>query len=387
MKREKILITDGLFPNKFATWRNVEIISFMEEYQASVLVKHGKSWAGIVFEIDFDHEIFSSVFSASKYNILIFDPEYNYLNKFNERIDGREFNGSLAHYSYLITEDIEFNLGSFKLVYHIFLGSYYDFNNSFNFSDKRQVIHLYPGGGFSPGQTVQIGPTASVISTHPLTSSEVERKGNPNLLCLTAPMYFRNEFINPSRYLNQTHIGVCFSSLGNGKAKGAQKYRRIATIYKILYPKSKVRFYSVGNALKSRFIKRFKPMAFTDLENFYANDVDIYVNLSTKHAFNGWPLGLEAVKNGCALLTTDPDHVAKFYNADEYEIRPIERTYQFISAIRRLEKNRDLLESTKKMNMEFARNFASYSAQQGKIFEFIDTLILECSRSVYEDYK
>ena len=385
MGKEKILITDGLFPNKFATWRNVEIISFMEEYQTSVLVKHGKSWAGIVFEIDFDHEIFSKMFSASNYNILIFDPEYNYLNKFNERIDGTEFNGSLAHYSYLITEDTDFILESFKLVYHIFLGSYFDFNNNFDFSDKRQVIHLYPGGGFSPGQSVQIGPAASVISTHPLTSSEVERKGNPNLLCLTAPMYFRDEFENPSRDVNETHIGVCFSSLGNAKAKGAKKYRRIATIYKILYPKSKVRFYSVGNGLKSRFIKRYRPMAFTDLESFYANNVDVYVNLSTKHAFNGWPLGLEAVKNGCALLTTDPDQVASFYNADEYEIRPIERTHQFISTIRRFEKNRDLLEVTKKMNMEFARNFAGYQAQQSKIFEFINDLIFECSISAYKE--
>lgn len=387
MKKEKILITDGLFPNKFATWRNVEIISFMEEYQTSVLVKHGKSWAGIVFEIDFDHEIFSNVFSKSKYNILIFDPEYNYLNKFNERIDGRDFNGSLAHYSYLITEDTEFNLESFKLVYHIFLGSYFDFNSTFNFSDKRQVIHLYPGGGFSPGQSALIGPAASVISTHPITSSEVERKGNPNLLCLTAPMYFRDEFVNPPRDVNATHIGVCFSSLGNGKAKGAPKYRRIAMIYKVLYPKSKVRFYSVGNGLKSRFIKRYRPMAFTDLESFYANDVDIYVNLSTKHAFNGWPLGLEAVKNGCALLTTDPDRVAKFYNADKYEIRPIERTHQFISSIRRFETNKDLLKFTKKKNMQFAINYSSYNAQQGKIFEFIDNLIFECSISVHEDYR
>ena len=126
-------------------------------------------------------------------------------------------------------------------------------------------------------------------------------------------------------------------------------------------------------------------MAFTDLESFYANNVDVYVNLSTKHAFNGWPLGLEAVKNGCALLTTDPDQVASFYNADEYEIRPIERTHQFISTIRRFEKNRDLLEVTKKMNMEFARNFAGYQAQQSKIFEFINDLIFECSISAYKE--
>lgn len=377
MEKEKILITDGMFPNKFSTWRNVEIISFMEEYQTSILVKHGRSWT-----LDFDHEIFSRIFSSSKYNILIFDPEYNHLNKFNERIDGKEFNWSLSNYSYLITEDTDFNLESFKLIYHIFLGSYFDFNNAFNFPDKRQVIHLYPGGGFSPGQSVQIGPTASVISTHPLTSSEVERKGNPNLLCLTAPMYLRDEFVNPPRDLNETTIGVCFSSLGSAKEKGARKYRRIATIYKLLYPKTKVEFYSVGNGLKSRFIKRYKPMAFTDLESFYLNYVDVYVNTSTKHAFNGWPLGLEAVKNGCALLTTDPDQVAKFYNADKYEIRPIKHTHHFISAIRNFEKNRDLLGYTKKMNMQFVRNFAGYEAQQEKIFKFINNLILECSRDV-----
>lgn len=380
MRKHKILITDGLFPNKFATWRNVEIISLMEEFQASVLVKHGKSWAGIVFEIDFDHEIFSRVFSRSEYNILIFDSEYNYLNKFNQRIDGRVFNGSLANYSYLITEDTEFNLESFKLVYHIFLGGYFDFNNTFSFPDKRQVIHLYPGGGFSPGQSIQIGPDASVVSTHPITSTEVARKGNPNLLCLTAPMYFRDELVVLPEH-SQVQIGVCFSSLGYGKDKGAKKYRRIATLYKLMYPKSKVYFYSVGNGRKSRFIKHYKPMAFTDLESFYNSHVDVYVNLSTKHAFNGWPLGLEAVKNGCALLTTDPDQVAEFYNAHEYSIRPIKHTHQFISAIRRFEKDRTLLENQRRKNMEFAGNFASYEAQQGRIFGFINKLILECSKS------
>jgi hypothetical protein len=380
MARERVLVTDGLFPNKYATWRNVEIISFMEKYQTSVLVKHGKSWAGIVFDVDFDHEIFSRAFSTSRYNILIFDPEYNYLNKFNERIDGMVFNGVIPHYSYLITEDQEFNLESYKLIYHIFLGSYLDFNNIFSFPDERQVIHLYPGGGYFPGQSVQIGPAASVVSTHPITSLEVEEKGNSNLLCLTAPMYFADEPVRPKKNI-RAEIGVCFASLGNGKAKGARKYRAIATVYKILFPKSIVKFYSVGNSFKSRFISRFTPMAFTELENFYTNNIDIYLNLSTKHAFNGWPLGLEAIKNGCALLTTDPDRVAEFYGAEDFGIHPMNSSLEFIFAIRKFEKDRELLENTKIRNFEFVKNFSSFESQQGKIFKFIDRLLSSFSEN------
>jgi hypothetical protein len=122
-------------------------------------------------------------------------------------------------------------------------------------------------------------------------------------------------------------------------------------------------------------------MSFTELENFYSQFIDIYVNLSSKHAFNGWPLGLEAVKNGCALLTTDPDHVAHFYNADEYGIKPMKFTLQFVLAIRRYEKNQDLLLEARTQNVRFVEKYSSFGAQQGKIFRFLEKLILELSKS------
>lgn len=145
----KVLITDGWFPNKYASWRNVEILSFLQEFKTTVLVHHGKRLGDLIFNIDWDDPIYDDIRKIKPdLKFLIFDPKFNYLNKYNNKFDGTKFNGHLSHYSYALTEDFEFDLGQFDVVYHIFAGGYYDFNRFFDFDNEKQFIHLYPGGGF-----------------------------------------------------------------------------------------------------------------------------------------------------------------------------------------------------------------------------------------------
>jgi hypothetical protein len=114
-------------------------------------------------------------------------------------------------------------------------------------------------------------------------------------------------------------------------------------------------------------------MSFIELENFYSRNIDLYLNLANTLAFNGWPLGLEAVKNGSALLTTDPDNVSKYYNAGDFGIYPLVGWRAFIKEIRRCEKNPIYLQHLKVKHNEFVEYFAGYGNQQERIFNFIDS--------------
>ena len=375
-EKMQVLITDGLFPNKYATWRNVEIISFIERFDASILVKHGRSWAGIEFHFDFENEIFSEIFSSGEYKIMIFDPEYNYLNKYNVNFDGTQFNSRIKHYSYLVTKNSVFDIKTFDFIYHIFLGSYYDFNEHFTIEGERQFIHLYPGGGYFPGQSYLIKDNVNLITTHPMVTKEIRSKNNPFIECLTAPMYFRSEKPIASS-TSKSNLNVCFSSLGNGKAKGARQYQIIATFYRLIFPRTKVRFHSVGNCAKNVFIKHHEAMSFVELENFYSQNIDIYMNLATKHAFNGWPLGLEALKSNCILLTTDPDKVSSQYSADSFNIYPLKSALQFIKEIRKLEIDSNYLQKIRLSHKKFVEKFSGYDAQQLRIFDFIESKIAD----------
>ena len=48
----RVLITDLLFPNRFSSWRNNSILSFMDNFETSILVKNIKNYAGLDFSVD-----------------------------------------------------------------------------------------------------------------------------------------------------------------------------------------------------------------------------------------------------------------------------------------------------------------------------------------------
>jgi hypothetical protein len=335
------------------------------------LVKHGKSWAGIDFSVDFDDPIYRDSLKSNKYNILIFDKNYNYLNKFNSNFDGTAFNGHLNHYSYLITRDRNFSIENYDLVYHIFFGCFSDFNKQFNFPAERQIIHLYPGGGYSSDTLEMIAKGTQVVSTNPIVSNELRAKGVEFIECLTAPLYMKNEKV-PEKVFYDERINICFSSIGHGKEKGARKYWIIALLYKITHFRSKVRFFSVGNCLWSPFITKLSVMSFRELEQFYHSKIDIYMNLSSRHAFNGWPLGMEAAKNGVVLMTTDPHCVSELYNANEYAIKPLTNIFSFFCEIHKFDKGIISIKTISNQHKHFAQSYAGYENQQRRVFDLID---------------
>ena len=97
-----ILLTDFLFPSKYAKWRIEEIKAFMDTDDCDILVSKLDKFASIDYEVDYEE--MNEYYSLKDFNILIFDAKYNYLNKYNTRIDGTQYNRTDMPYSYLFTK-------------------------------------------------------------------------------------------------------------------------------------------------------------------------------------------------------------------------------------------------------------------------------------------
>jgi hypothetical protein len=93
--KSRVLLTDIVFPNKYARWRLVEIYNFMNDYDTDIMIINRiNSYAGV--NLNFDFEILNEMFQLYDYNILIFNPVYNYINIYNNNFDGTKYNNKLC---------------------------------------------------------------------------------------------------------------------------------------------------------------------------------------------------------------------------------------------------------------------------------------------------
>ena len=77
---------------------------------------------------------------------------------------------------------------------------------------------------------------------------------------------------------------------------------KIAEAYLKNFPDDKIKFIGIGNIPKSPAVSVGNTMAQTELEKFYASNVDIIYAHDRTDYKNGWPLGGEAVLQGAILL-------------------------------------------------------------------------------------
>jgi hypothetical protein len=348
----------------------------MEEFETTVLVKHGKNWAGINFEIEPEKPEYEN--KLSEYRFLIFDPKYNFLNKFNQEFDGTKFNERIPTYSYALTKDSTFNILNFNHYYHIFLGSFIEFNSIFQIPATKQTIHLYPGGGYTHEMNLNLPEGVGAISTFPTTSVKLTELGISHVDCWSVPLFLKNEDCS-KRVIQEKPLRICFASLGNGSEKGDKTFRWVARFMSILFKKLEIRFISIGNCAKSRFIENIPPMSWKELEEFYAERVDVYINPVSKRATNGWPIGQEAMKQGCVVVTYDVNQIAKEFNAEAYKIQIVQNFFGIVKKLLELHYNRDFLIETSISNQEFVKRYAGYGNQQEIIFRFIKERILKKS--------
>lgn len=339
----RCLFLDNLFPINKAQWRLVEIHSFIEKYDTDILVHFQEGYGGPDYEEMFER------FHLSKYDILIFDPKYNFLNKYNDsEFNGLYFNNKLNPYSFLFRlkkfrgEEINCPhppLSVYNFIYSIFIIPYLNFNERFGnfFPHEKQFIHLYPGGG--SGCPPQIGDINVQKGTgrHGVSLSKVVnpnwkkskwittqnflyeplKQYNPDNIyhVYGGPFFYKETKLNRKTNFNNK-INICFTSLGDIHQKGADIYIKIAS----MIDDKDVKFFSIGNCPNHKNIKHLNTMSQEKLSKFYRESIDIYINLT--RSANGFPLGVEAAIEGCVLLTTDPynSNVNNNFNIDNFLI-------------------------------------------------------------------
>ena len=188
-------------------------------------------------------------------------------------------------------------------------------------------------------------------------------------------MFYKYEK-NKTKNLNDGQLIICFSSLGDGTEKGDNKYITIINEYKLKYPTDDVKFISIGNCKKHHNIINYPPMDYIELQSFYYNNIDIYLNLETGKSFNGWPLGMEALKSGSVLITTDSLNVSGFYDLRLNPFYITNNLNEYAEIIKLLYIDRNLLLSKSKEGQKFVEKYSSYENQQEKIKKYINEKIL-----------
>lgn len=381
-----MLVTDILFPSKFAKWRIEESKAFIDKYKADFLVFKVDSYANIVYDIDYDE--MKDYYNLHEYNIIIFDKKYNHLNKYNTRIDGTKFNCANG-FSYLFTRKETFDLTSYKSVYHIFLSMYERFNNSFKFNPSKQFIHLYPGGGLAGKSAIQkIHKEANVISTNHMTTQWLKDFKHTNYVDVFGGTLLPKDNVIIPKKKNDGTLRICFSSMGAAAQKGASVYKLLAEKYKLTYPKHNVEFVSIGNSLPSAAIKPYAPMSIKELDKFYSNNVDVIINLENGTAFNGWPLGCEAMLQGVVLITTDVYNSNKHTGCGSDMLFIVDKhdTKSMLKIVAKLHDDRQLLFDMSNRSQQYTNNWLSYDNQQVKIFDFIDNKFTTQSMLIYQKF-
>jgi hypothetical protein len=373
-----ILINDVLFPSKYAKWRIEEIKAFIDAGDADILVSKVDYFAGVSYEVD--HDIMREYYGLDRYNILIFDPRYNYLNKYNTKINGMRFNHKCSQ-SYMYTLSETFNIGQYDTIYHIFLSSYNRFKAEFRAPPEKQIIHLYPGGGYSsPKSLVDLPKNINVVCTQPFCTFDVRQHGIKSYVNVYGSSLLPQHHTISRKRRNDKTLRVCFATMGQGVHKGSNSYATVAETYKKLHPNDDIEFVFIGSTAgltKSLLPMTFlKPMSQSDLDSFYHEKIDILINVENGAALNGWPLGIEAALQGVVLLTTDVHRANKHfqYTEDMLQIIPSEGYNQIVKHIKTLYDDRDLLLSMSQKIQDHSVQVFSYQNQQQKIFDFVDEI-------------
>lgn len=315
-------------------------------------------------------------YNLEKYNILIFDPQFNYLNKFNKRIDGTKFNNKFKG-SYLFTTTENFNINEYGLIYHIFLSLYNIFNTNYIFPYNKQCIHLYPGGGFADINSLNdIHKDTHIISTQPFVSKMLQKKKYTNVIDTYGATDLQKNHKIQFKSKHDKKLTVCFSSAGDYNSKGAFDYIKIVNDYCDKY-KNTVNFISIGNCPANNNIKHYNIMSQYELDSMYNDTVDIILNLENGNHLNGWPLGIEGALQGCVLITTDIHNCNNNLIFSTDEIYIIKNINEVETIIRNLDLNRTLLNDTSIKIQKKSSKLFSYDSVQKKIFEYIDVIINE----------
>jgi hypothetical protein len=403
----KVLLVDAFFPSVYGKWRLVEIHSFIEKYKADICIL---SCNKNVFNIkqDFNYNELCNKFHLNDYHILIFNPEFNYINKYNTDFDGTCYNNKLIGIDYIFSHktknNYNYNIYEYDVFYHIFLSAHKAFNKIIlHVPLKNQYLHLYPGGGFTENVDTDMMKyfKTKVIRTNIIyTQKFIEPYVTKKTQCrqcyvFGAPLLYKDDVLTyKCGLINKSRLCVAFASVGNPIAKGLGDFLKIAHLANQL--ELPIQFITVGNcdinilqhkneltytqmSLEEmekvhKSIKHYPAMPQDVLDVFYHENVDVYLNLEivNVNSKNGWTLGGEAALQGCVLLTKDNYHqnAANNYIIDPYFIIDDNAINIVAKLIKLLDEPFFLSKSVEVQNT--IHNLCNYDVVMSKIFNFIE---------------
>lgn len=376
MVEGRILVFEGSFPNRYGNWHTRELISLLNTGNADIHVNRFDSFAGVEFEVDVE-VLRRYIPSSLRLYFLILDSKFNFLQRENPPgFDGTSWNGLLPG-SYVVSTRPSFSLTDYDRVYAIFLTQLDRIKQQFadSLGHTKKFVHLYGGGGFHPRSKLEIHPEVTAICNHPASSAAIRSLGGAAIDVWGGPTMFPEEalFRRPARRREQK-MGVVFSIIGIPSEKGLAQFCRISRLYRVLFPFDSVRFHVVGNPGKAAKlppnVTLHGPMPFWQLEHFYREEAHVLLSLTTKRAFNGWPMGIEAMKHGVAVLSTDP-HRQRDLIPDRAGATFHRFSIGFVLHIRSMYRDPREWERQSLRGQAFVGTYCSYEAQQQRILEIL----------------
>jgi len=371
--KKKILIVDGMFPNKFTIWRNVLIKDLIQKYDTDIVVYKCGHFAGIDYE--FDYDFINKECSLENYNILISDTNHKFAQKYNKNFNGLDFLGKY-NFNYAFIKEKKFEIKSYDLIFYIFLNAYNLFAKEFDVSQKKNLIYLLPGGGFNfEDQNVVLDDKCFFLSSSPQTTGRLlANKKKINFLKVHGGIKFNKEANLDVKLEKNNRFSVNFSSMGFKKEKGFADYIKIAFLYKILFPFHSVDFKSIGNSKFKFLINHYPACDYKKLIEYYKNEVSVQLDLQTFKVFNGWPQGTDSIIGGCVLISRDKFNVRKSLKYGE-SILLYQNLLDIVFLIRKLYKNKEYYQKIQKQQRLYLLENFGYHAQQELIFNYIDRIV------------
>ena len=363
-KVHRLAIYDGIFPMIYGRWRTVEINHFLlhpsfetDVYIPIFMLEWIRTYIGIDLLTCFD-QYYSIYPHLQDYNILIFNPSYNALNKYNRNVDGTAFNHKYPGDFLFTKRDIpDWN---YDVTYSIFLETRF----YARIIQQPSIVRIYPGGGYidNPEVMNQLRSIASeeIITTQPFITERVKQicshvteiKGVP-LLSHDLPPW--------DKPTNPDVLHVCYTSLVYVSAKGYDRYFELAR--QVNDPR--IHFHAAGVSARADAPPNitFHGLLTPSQLDALFRDMDVIVSPNRKErAPDGFPLGGEALIWGCIPVLSDPYDMNKFYGFEGLIMQDfdLEVTKEFLlMLLNNVDKRREL----QRKNQEIARRIFSPSVQ------------------------
>lgn len=320
MERIRLLLIDMLFPNCSATWRTVEINWLLSapDYDTDILVS---GYQDHLLTEGTTRDCVATLQNYAKhyqhlrgYNILIFNPKYNALNCMNESIDGTLFNGKCPA-DFLFTRHHTFNPAEYEAVYSIFLAMRERNDWLISHLSCPSITKIYPGGGYHSdpkhglpicSQMEKRGEYA--IYTQPFMEPVLSRYLTNLIPIYGGPLIPLGATKKRKELAKPGELHICFTAFSFGAGKGYDNYLSLARYFAPLgLP---IYFHVVGPnppSTGSSNILSHGYMDPEDLERLYQETIDVIVSPVIGGSYpDGFPLGGEAIIQGCIPIQCDP---------------------------------------------------------------------------------